>query len=302
MDDKLIIFKANAIYFINGTGPDNTGANSQYSNPLFITSTVGTINQQSIVMTDNGIMFQSDKGYWLLMRSAQQCTYLGSAVEEFTLESIANSALAIPETTQIRSTMNNGVTLMMDYFNNNQWGTFTGSPAISSTLYNNLHTTLNEFGNIFQETPNQYLDGTDPVLLGFQTGWINVGGISGYMRIHELIFLGQFLSPANLVVSIAYDFQEPIQQSIITPNNYTGVYGSDVLYGQTSPFGGIGPVLQWRVQLEKQKCQVFQINVQEQFDPSYGTVAGAGFTLTGITGVVSVKKGYRPIKASNTVG
>ena len=178
MDDKLIIFKSNAIYFINGTGPDNTGANSQYSNPIFVTSTVGTINQQSIVMTDNGIMFQSDKGYWLLERSAQQAVYLGAAVEEFTLQGSANSALAIPETTQVRMTMSSGQTLMMDYFNQNQWGTFDNVPAISSTLYQNLHTYLDKYGNLYQETPGEYLDGTNPVLMGFQTGWINVGGIS----------------------------------------------------------------------------------------------------------------------------
>lgn len=302
MDDKLIIFKANAILFINGTGPDNLGANSQYSNPIFITSTVGTINQQSIVMTDNGLLFQSDKGYWLLERSAQQCVYLGGAVEKYTLEGTANSAVTVPETTQIRITLSSGVTLMMDYFNQNQWGTFTGVPAISSTLYKNKHTYLDKFGSIFQETQDQYLDGTNPVLLGFQTGWINVAGINGYQRIYELLFLGKFLSPANIVVSIAYDFKEPTQQSIITPTNYTGVYGSDSLYGQTSPYGGEGPVLKWRVQLEKQKCQTFQITVKEQFDPSFGTVAGAGFTLSGITGVIDVKKGWRPIKAANSVG
>jgi hypothetical protein len=302
MDDKLILFKANAIYFINGTGPDNTGANSQYSNPIFVTSTVGTIDQQSIGMTDNGLMFQSDKGYWLLERSAQQCVYLGAAVEEFTLEGTANSAMVIPETTQFRATLDSGVTLMMDYFNENQWGTFSGVPAISATIYQNFHTFLDKYGRLFQETPGSYLDGTNPVLMSFQTGWINIAGISGYQRIYELIFLGKFLSPANLVVSIAYDFKEPVQQSIITPTNYTGVYGSDSLYGQTSPYGGEGPVLQWRVQTQIQKCQVFQISVQEQFDPSYGTVAGAGFTLSGITGVIDIKKGYRPIKTANTVG
>jgi hypothetical protein len=302
MDDKLIMFKGNAIYFINGTGPDNTGANSQYSNPIFITSTVGTINQKSIGMTDNGLMFQSDKGYWLLERSAQQCVYLGAAVEEFTLQGSANSSMAIPQTTQFRATMDSGITLMMDYFNENQWGTFNNIPATSATIYNDLHTYLDKNGNIFQETPGLYLDASSPVLMQFKTGWINIGGLSGYQRIYELIFLGRFLSPANIVVQIAYDFENPIQQSIITPTNYTGVFGSDSLYGQTSPFGGEGPVLQWRVQLEKQKCQTFQISMQEQFDPSYGTVAGAGFTLSGITGVIGLKKGYRPIKAANSVG
>jgi hypothetical protein len=253
-------------------------------------------------MTDNGLMFQSDKGYWLLVRSAQQCIYLGAAVEGLTSQGIANSANTIPGTTQIRSTMSSGVTLMMDYFNNNQWGTFSNVPAISSTIYNSFHTYLDKFGRIFQETPGLYLDGTYPVLLSFQTGWISLAGINGYERIHELIILGQFKSPANMFVNIAYDFKQPIQQSIITPTNYTGVYGSDSLYGQTSPFGGEGPVLKWRIQLQQQKCQAFQITMKEQFDPSFGTVAGAGFTLSGITGVITIKKGWRPMRASTSVG
>jgi len=62
LDDKLIIFKRNAIYYISGQGPDNTGANNQYSEPVFITATVGSENQQSIVFMPSGLMFQSDKG------------------------------------------------------------------------------------------------------------------------------------------------------------------------------------------------------------------------------------------------
>jgi hypothetical protein len=301
MDDKLIIFKAQAVYYFNGTGPDNTGANSQYSNPIFITSTVGTINQ-SIVMTDSGLLFQSDKGYWLLERSAQQCVYQGGAVEKYTLEGVANSATTVPKTTQIRATMDNGVTLMMDYFNGNTWGTFTGVSAVSSTIYNGLHTYLDDNGSIFQETPGAYLDGTNPVLLSFETGWIDLAGISGYERIYELIFLGRFLSPCKIYVQIAYDFGLPSQQSIITPTNYTGVFGSDNLLGQTTPFGGQGPVLQWRIQLQKQKCQSFQISVQEVFDETYGVPSGAGFTLSAITGEILVKKGFRPINAANSVG
>ena len=84
MDDKLIIFKENAIYYINGSGPDNTGANSTYSQPTFITSTVGCSNQQSIVFMQDGLMFQSDKGIWLLNRGLGTL-YIGAPVEAFTL-------------------------------------------------------------------------------------------------------------------------------------------------------------------------------------------------------------------------
>ncbi len=301
MDDKLIIFKKDAIVYINGTGPDNTGANNQYSQPIFITSSVGTIIQQSIAMTDAGIMFQSDKGIWLLQRNAMTCSYVGYPVEKFTLTSEVNGANTIPATTQTRFTLNGQETLMYDYLFQ-QWGTFEGVPAISSTLYQGLHSYVDQYQRVFQEKPGSYLDGANPVLMGFKTGWINLAGISGYQRIYEFLLLGGYLTPNQLQISVAYDFGNPIQSDIITPTNFTGAYGSDSLYGQTTPYGGPGDLLQWRVQTQIQKCQVFQITVQEVFNPNFGSMAGAGFTLSGITCMVGVKKANRPIRSAHSVG
>jgi hypothetical protein len=301
MDDKLIIFKKDAILYINGTGPDNTGANNQYSQPIFITSSVGSIIQESIAMTDAGLMFQSVNGSWLLQRNAVTVSYVGYPVEQQALSSLVNGANTIPATTQSRFTMNSGETLMYDYLFQ-QWGTFEGVPAISSTLYQGLHSYLDQYQRVFQEKPDSYLDGTKPVLMSFKTGWINLAGISGYQRIYEFLLLGSYITPNQIQVSVAYDFGNPIQSDIITPTNITGVYGSDDLYGQTTPYGGPGNLLQWRVQTQIQKCQVFQITVQEIFNPAFGPDAGAGFTLSGITCVLGVKKAYRPIRSLNAVG
>ncbi|MGD0455915.1 MAG: hypothetical protein ABSB69_20195, partial [Solirubrobacteraceae bacterium] len=172
MDDKLIIFKRDAIYYINGSGPDNTGANSQYSQPIFITSTVGCSNQNSIVITPTingspgGLMFQSDKGIWLLGRDLST-SYIGAPVEAFNSATV-NSATAIPGTNQVRFTISTDQTLMYDYYYQ-QWGTFVGVPGISGTIYQNLHTYLTASGAVAQETPGQYLDNGNPVLLSFTT-------------------------------------------------------------------------------------------------------------------------------------
>lgn len=301
MDDKLIIFKKDAILYINGNGPDNTGANNQYSQPIFVTSSVGSVIQESIAMTDAGLMFQSDKGIWLFQRNGVSVVYVGYPVEQQALASLVNGANTIPKTTQSRFTLDSGETLMYDYLFQ-QWGTFEGVAALSSTLYQEFHTYVDQYQRIFQENPGSYLDGTNPVLMSFQTGWINLAGISGYQRIYEILLLGGYLTPNQLQISVAYDFGSPIQSDIITPTNITGVYGSDDLYGQTTPYGGPGNLLQWRVQTQVQKCQVFQITVQEIFNPEFGPMAGAGFTLSGMTCLIGVKKGSRPIRSVHTVG
>lgn len=300
MDDKLIIFKKNAIYYINGTGPDNTGANNNFSEPIFVTSTVGCANQQSIVFMPQGLMFQSDKGIWLLGRDLST-KYIGDAVEEFS-EGLVQSALCVPETNQVRFTLDTGITLMYDYYYS-QWGTFSDVPAISSCIFQGLHTYLNDSGAVFQESPNVYLDGSNPVLMSFTTSWFNLAGLQGYQRAYEFFLLGTYFSPHKLFLQIAYDYNSsPTQSTLIQPTNYAAAYGVDSPYGQGSPYGGPGNIEAWRVFLAQQRCSSFQIQFNEIYDPSFGAPAGQGLTLSGLNLVYAVKKGWRTQANAHSAG
>lgn len=301
MDDKLIIFKPDALYYINGTGPDNTGANGQYSQPIFITSVVGSSNQQSIVFMPDGLMFQSDKGIWLLGRG-MAVSYIGAPVEEFTSSSTVQSAVSVPGTTEVRFTLSSGITLKYDYYYA-QWGTDSGVPAISSTLYNSRHTIVNSNNQVSQETPQTYLDGSNPVVMGFTTSWINIAGLQGYQRAYFFYLLGEYLSPHFLQVSIAYDYNPAVAQStLITPNNYSLPYGGVGPYGQQSPYGGPGAKEQWRVFLTRQRCQSFQLTVQEIYDPSLGVPPGPGLTISGLNLIIAAARSFRSIGSNNSVG
>lgn len=301
MDDKLILFKRDAMYYINGSGPDNTGANSQYSQPTFIASTVGCENQQSIVFTPQGLMFQSDKGIWLLDRSLNT-QYIGAPIEDFTLNAIVQSAVNVPGTNQIRLTLDSGITLMYDYFFQ-QWGTFVNIPAISSTLYQNLHTYIDTFGRVFQETPGKYLDGSSPVLQGFSTGWIAAAGLQGFQRAYWMHLLGTYFSPHILSIGVAYDYNsDPAQITTINPDNFSPPWGISTPWGGDGVWGGSTNVEDQRLFFERQKCQSFQIIVDEIFDPSFGTEAGAGLTLSGLNLTIGVKKLYPTLSAAKSFG
>lgn len=301
MDDKLIIFKENALYYINGTGPDNTGTNSQYSEPIFITSVVGSTNQQSIVFMPDGLMFQSDKGIWLLGRG-MAVSYIGAPVEGYTKNALVQSSVSVPETTQVRFTLSSGITLMYDYYYQ-QWGTFIGVPAISSTLYQDLHTYVDSTGAVFQETPNIYLDGSHPVVTSFTTSWVNVAGLQGYQRSFFFYLLGQYITPHFLQVGIAYDYNMSIVQSeTITPTNYSQNYGLPSPYGQGNPYGGPGDVEQWRIFFANQRCQSFQLTIQELYDPSFGVPAGEGIRISGLNLLVSAKRSFKAQSAANSIG
>lgn len=290
LDDKLVIFKEAAIEYINGAGPDNTGANNNYSQPIFVTATAGCISHRSIAMIPIGLLFQSDKGIWLLGRDLQT-KYVGAPVENYTqfdvgLDSqpIVVSSVVIPDTTQVRFMLDTGVTLLYDYFFD-QWSTFTGITAQSSTLFQSLHTFVDLAGNVSQETPGLYVDNaTDPVLMSFQTGWINLAGLQGYERFYYFYLLGEYLSPHTLQIQLGYDYLTVIEQTdIITPAQIAPI----------PPDPRLGDIEQWRIFPHKGKCQAFQITFTEQSD-----TAGPGLTLSGLDIVVGKKKGY-PVRRQN---
>ncbi len=300
MDDKLIIFKDNAIYYINGTGPDITGANSQYSQPTFITAAVGCDNPDSIIVIPTGIMFQSNKGIWLLGRDLST-KYIGAPVEAFNAD-VVHSVVSVPGTTQVRLRMDSGIVLMYDYYYD-QWGTFTGVPGVSSVIYNELDTFINVYGQVLQETPGLYLDNTTPVLLGFTTSWISLAGLQGFERFYHGYLLGTYYTPFKLNMNLAYDYNANASQSIeITPDNSYSTYGDSSPYGDETPYGGPTNVFEARFFPEIQKCETFRIEMQEQYDPSFGVQAGAGLSLSGINLMVGVKKGSRTSKASQSFG
>lgn len=304
MDDKLIIGKRNAFYYINGSGPDNTGANSQYSQPIFITSTVGCANQKSIVLQPHGLMFQSDKGIWLLNRSLET-SYIGAPVQDFTLGATVLSAVSVPETNQIRFTLDTGITIMYDYYYD-QWSTFSHVPAVSSCIFQDLHTFINTSGAAYQESVGQYLDGSNPVLMSFTTGPLRLGDLQNYQRAYFFYLLGTFVSPHKLLMSLTYDYENsPSQSILISPTNYSTPFGegdSQTPFGQGTPLGGGGSLENWRVFLERQRCMAFSITMQEIFDASFDTVAGAGLTMSGINLVIGFKKGFQPQPSVSSVG
>ena len=301
MDDKLIIFKKDAIYYINGSGPDNTGANSTFSDAVFITAAVGCANPNSIVLMPNGLMFQSDKGIWLLGRDLST-SYIGAPVEAYNTQVVVG-AQTIPGTNQVRFILDNNQTLMYDYYFN-QWGTHTNILAVSSTLYRGVHTYLNSAGQVLQETQGTYVDNSTPVLMSLVTSWINVAGLQGFERFYFMFLLGTYFTPFKLNVQMAYDYNSsPSQATLVTPDNFSPSWGGEAQWGSGGSWGGgPGNVFEARVFPEKQKCEAFQVTINEVYDASLGAAAGQGLSLSGINMVVGMKKGYRTQKASRSFG
>jgi hypothetical protein len=67
-DDRLVIWAKDAIFWISGDGPNDLGVDGSFMQPQRLPTDFGCIDARSIVRTERGICFQSERGIELLDR------------------------------------------------------------------------------------------------------------------------------------------------------------------------------------------------------------------------------------------
>lgn len=299
IDNNFLFFKPSSIYAISGQGPNNAGGSNDFGQPQKIVSDVGLESPDSLVVTDVGVMFKSKKGIYLIDRGLS-VSYIGYPVERFNNEKIT-SAVLVPLTNQVRFTTAKDTTLVYDYFVK-RWCIFTNHGALDA--YNNINTYsyLNtNTGRIWIETPGQFRDNGEPILLTFESGWISFTGLQGFARVYKMMVLGDFKSDHKLRISAAYDFtQAYIHDRVIDSSEIVSnaTYGSDPTYGSSSPYGGGENQYQFRFDFKRQKCE----SIRLKFEELQNMVQGEGLSLSGITFEVAGKFGMYKANQSKIFG
>ncbi len=310
MDSNAIFFKENSIFYVVGDGPAPSGANNDFTQALSVSSDVGCINAQSLILMPGGIIFKSNKGIYLLSRG-MALEYIGSEVEAFNND-VVTSAKLISYTNQIRFTLNSGVTLVYDYFVS-QWSVFTNINAVSSTVTaQDTFTYLKSNGLALQETVGQFSDNGSFIKLRIVTSWLSLAGIQGFQRIYKALILGQYFGPHKLQVQFAYDFNPITTQSTYIDAARalnSNIYGSDPLYGINSSYGGQYPTYQWRVFTDRQVCEAIQITIEDiavvgNFTNNQGLVSQVDYnqslSLSAISLELGMKKGLNKMPGNRS--
>ena len=119
MDEKLVIFEDDRIFYLTGSGPNATGQQNNFSDPQLVTSDVGCSNTRSIVQTPKGLMFMSNKGIYLLDRGLST-HYIGAPVEAYNSLTIT-SAILIQDENQVRFTASDGGSVEHVHQSPGQW-------------------------------------------------------------------------------------------------------------------------------------------------------------------------------------
>lgn len=287
MDDKILIFKKSLIYFIAGTGADKVG-NGQFTPPQLVSTDTGCANPQSIVLTADGIMFQSPKGIYIVDRQ-MNVSYIGNPIkdyEQYTFTSAAN----LPDQNRVHFTTAEGYSLVYHTFFK-KWTTFSNLPANAATSNQSVWYIAGSTG-VFQAVSGQtYDDGNAPIISSIKTSWISIAGIEGFQRIYSILFLGDNqLVTDRLKMNLYYDFREYVgQQLSIQPSQNVGTYGSDNPYGANTYGGTNDGTAQYVARPRQQKCTSIQIEIMDDFPTG---ARGASFKFSELALVVGVKQGY----------
>ena len=294
MDDKIVVFKKSLAFYVGGQGMDKVG-NSSFTVPQLISADCGCIYPQSIVLTGKGIMFQSQKGIYLIDQTLT-LSYVGQALDVITTRQPTfqiTSATNMPDQNQVFFTDTANRVLVYDtYFE--QWYTHSlqFSPISSTILSSNWY--VSSATRTYKQVQGQVYDGTgDSIVSSIETNWININQLEGFGRIYAILVLGDNSSMSHtLNVNLYYDFEDtPRERLKITPSSLNGtVFGSDATYGLSSPFGGsFNGTYQFVVRPKVQKCSSIRIELSDSF-PDGST--SASFKFSGLSLVVGIKEGW----------
>jgi hypothetical protein len=264
LDDKLIIYKNSNIRYLVGDGPDATGNNDDFTGTTLITTDAGCTNARSVVLTPDGLIFKSAKGIYFINRGLQ-VSYIGAPVERFN-DAFITSAVLMAKNNQVRLTLDNSSFLVYDYFVD-AWSTFTTLNAVDSVIWNSQHAFIGSVGKLFVETPDTYTDDGASYPMEIETGWINLGGIQGYMRLWNIMLLGQFLSPHKLNCSLAYNYNNATYQNIVIDPTASSFYGTGP-YGFETPYGVSFSPYQYEIRPEWEKCNAFRLKINDTISGS----------------------------------
>lgn len=280
MDDKLIAFKRNSIFFVAGDGPNELGFNDTFSAPELISSETGCTDPRSIVLTPQGLMFKGDKGIYLLNRSLGT-EYIGAPVESFNDYSVT-SAAHLDKENQVVFTLRGSddstqkYKLVYNYFTQ-QWSVDTGLVGIDGDVVDGDHLLLDSLTSTpYVQGDSGFTDSASYYSAKIKTPWIKVSGIQDFGRIWSATILGNYKSAHTLRVIAYYDYETSYSETFdIVPSV------SDAQY-------------QYRMHLIKQKCQAIQFVIQDISQS--GT--GESMELTALTLEVGLRKGAMKLPAS----
>ncbi len=286
MDDNVIVFKESAIFCFGGVGPTADGGSADgagWTAPQLVTSDVGCSSASSVASVPVGIVFQSDKGIYLLNRSLQVAR-IGDDVWAYRAQHVSRATL-LPDRPHVvfLTDSDQGRTLLFDYDRADaatgslgQWSTFTNHVGYDALVVGGTYYYLGTDGFVYAETPGAYRDGTLHIPMVIETAPVRLSAVlQGWQKVHRATVLGNYLSPHTLRMYFKLDYEPawsgPYDHDMSgdqSPRNYgSGNYGG----GTYQPVAGLQSVVYQRAYHLNKRCQSISFHFEDvETSANYG--------------------------------
>lgn len=314
IDDKIVAFSKSKIFFLYGTGPDNTGANGDFFLEQ-LPHAAGCTQPRSVLTYDDGIAFlDSVSNEFKLLTRDLQLTDMGEHIKDITDTSINTAfsvkrALVYGKNHELRWYCNASTPVNQQITGGNTDVQRPPIPNVRETWPSaNLCCIYNyKYGkwSLLEESADMHIyglhqnyiagllnwdyyresdDWKDADLCTWETPWIKVNQLQDFGRFYKATFLGRYLSnwddstgpveSGDLQVTIYYDYEDSAGE--VKRWRANKELSSDH-----------GNRLQVDVIPERQKCQAIKFKIEEiatekieVWEPTYTT--GQGIQLVSV--------------------
>lgn len=303
---RKLAFKKRGIFIASGDGADDTlqaDTLSQFEN---VSNDIGAIDPRCIVATQEGIVFRSQKGFYLLGND-RSLVYIGADVDAYsdvnafkyqfaqfnkdTNEILFVSKTATPAVLVLKLFRNkrglqykwttdtfNGQASLRDFA---VWGGATNSSkqlSVASVSTSNAGVCVETPGGArdAQLAPSVY------VRQMISTGWLKMNSIAGYGRLYAIYVLGQSYSSHMFNIEIAYDYKDVFTETRQIQSAQATIGGSAYLF---------------KIQPKNQKCTAFRLRI---YDSAQTDAALKTYDLSGLMLDVGIYSGGVRLRADKT--
>lgn len=296
MDEKLIIFGSKRPYVVYGTGPRPDGSYANYTDPQEIQSDVGCSDAKSVLPMPRGVIFKSQKGWYLLGRDLE-VRYIGEGVSSYDSATVL-SAVMLENEQEIRFELGGsgaGITLVYSYLQD-QWSVFNRSdgyvasdalwwPADSSGPGN--YVTISTFAGLSHDTPGTYYDsGAFPFTISGTSAWLHLSTLEAFQRIRRMFLTMTSQASPSGTLGFEFYFDDSSSAAYSLSVSTGGIYVANM-------------PLDLRHKLQVQKCKSMRFLFSET-PTNYNSPRITGIQALALE--VGMKRGVNKVRAAQNVG
>lgn len=307
LEGYLVVFKADAIYYFTGEGPNILGEQGSFQGPVRLPVDGGCINPRSLILTPLGLVFRTRNGIGLLDRGLGFRNDFGDAVEntigqtsaapivsvvqhptrpEYWFEVAASaSASEVLGKSAVFNTRFGAWSVMSRYdTDKSRAGALMNSGAVVAGTY--YYST--PFGQVYSEYPllpasttGQFKDAGNYITLTVESAWLKpslaegANKIGGFGRVWKALFLEEWRDYHSVTIETAYDYNTSYTDTF----TFTAGYHTSALYEELE------------VNMSRPLCESIRFRFS---DAEYGgnpSNTGQGGVLVGITAEVGTYPG-----------